>query len=125
MRPLAAALALACLAGCGSTPKDLMEDRPRADYKSTKAAAEAARCVTRNADELKWGPFALSYPATMRADSTRKLFDVSYGWSGWLVFHAQITPTSSGALISYWETAQPTMFFHGDGTLFERVTRGC
>lgn len=118
-------IAAALLAGCATTPKEVMQDGERADYRSAKPVPEAAKCIEHNAAELKWGLLGTSFQAQTRAAATAGTLEVIYGGQGATVAVVSIRADGTGSAISVWRSPQLIGLLRGEGTLEQQIVRGC
>lgn len=113
------------LAGCASTPTEVMEQGPRTDFTSARAPRDAAECIERSASEIKWGIVGVSKDARMRPAREAGSFEVLYTEFGITIAVALIRPTASGTAISIWRNPLVEEGFQGEGTLEDQMTLNC
>ena len=93
-----AAIALVFLAACSHTPMQLRQEVPPAAFDSPRAPADAALCVTRNAEE--YNPLAdVTFTASYRPGREPGSYEVIVLNSGQTRAVADVLPTSSGSRI--------------------------
>ncbi|MBI2960913.1 MAG: hypothetical protein HYY28_11410 [Betaproteobacteria bacterium] len=115
-------LLLSLLAGCAITPNDVMREGERSEYRSTRAPQEVARCIQRNASEIRLGILGLgSQPAYIRDHTIPGSLEVLYG-GGVTIAVAVVRPAASGSTFTIWRNPQPVS---GEGTLEQQMARGC
>ncbi len=123
MRPLAATLALACLAGCaGPMPREVIEQGARTEQASTLTSRQAANCLARNGQnvtDLYW--------ATLNDLPAKDTFEVIFNApsvpmaGALMVIHTR--PAASGSTITF--HASPRMFESAKPMWIERLGKGC
>lgn len=102
---LAAVLALACLAGCATTPEELQKDGHRYEFQSAKTSREAAMCVARNMENDPAGSVNISMRERETPGTWQILWTVpSHGMTLGLIL---IDPAQGGALIKMFLTNGP------------------
>lgn len=100
MNRLTALIAAALVAGC-ATPSEMKTDGVRAEYTLRLPAPEAARCVTRNAEEFhRW------YEVSPR-DVGGGSYEIHVRTSGNLVAVAAVSPKGTGSHATIWRTPMP------------------
>ena len=113
-----AVLALACLAGCASTPQDLRGTGVRTDHTLTLPVDQAAGCLARNTENNSW-----LYAATTRP-MPGGIFEVIVRMPEAPIFGAmyliEVTPAGTSSKASIWG---PTP--GGEGNYRSEVIKGC
>lgn len=113
------------LAGCASTPTEVMEQGERTDYTSKRPPREAAECIERNASEIKWGLLGVSKDARMRVGKDPNTFEVLYQEMGVTIAVALASPAAGGSAISVWRSPGVVGALRGEGTLEQQMVKSC
>lgn len=111
-------LLIASIAGCASTPGEIVETGARNDLVGNGRPAEVARCIARNAEAIS-GNIA----ATERESAG--IYEVivrSTGEASGAIAVARVGPAVPGSSIAVWVT--PNMLANPKGYA-ERLAKGC
>jgi starvation-inducible outer membrane lipoprotein len=118
LRNLTTALSALLTSGC-VTPAGLMQDGTPDTKASNKPVAEAAQCVTRNADNARLGrTLGLTYPASVRTQSDGSV-EIVYAPTGDTLFVATVSRAAQGSTIRVWRGNFVTV------SVFETLVEGC
>ena len=116
-------LVVLLLVGCAMTPQELTTAGIRTEHASERSPEQAARCVARNAEELKLG-WGVNFPATWREGKEPGTFEVvlhggaDYGTLGF----AKIEPHGGGSRITIWRAESILM---GSSEINAKMAEGC
>lgn len=93
---LVATLALACLAGCATTPMELREANVRAEFQSSSAPFTAISCAARRIENYR------PYVVSIREAQAKGAYEASVISGAILYAMVDATPSGQGSVLAVW-----------------------
>lgn len=109
------------IGGCAMSPSDLTERGQRADYTSARDARDVAECLSRNAEEVKIGPYRETLPARWRTGRDPGTFEVLLQSAGGTIAFARVFPDAGGSRFTIWHDE----FNARTESLPQQIAKGC